>query len=109
MSGWRVRSGSKSGNSGNGGIEAVHEEGFDAGAENEVFLAGSEALPPIGVGLDHEVGVAIDDGLDASAQLVAMRGHIDGFESVGQVEKILRERGEHWSRCGVVADRGLDF
>lgn len=104
-----MRSASKSGNSGNGGIEPVHEEGFDAGAENEGFLAGSEALPPVGVDLDHEVGVAVDDGLDARAQLADVRGHIDGLEPVGQVEKILRERGEHWSRCGVVADRGLDF
>lgn len=72
-------------------------------------MAGSEALPPIGVDLDHEIGMAVNDGLEASAQLAAVRGDVDGFEAVAEVEKILREGGENGSGRGVVADRGLDF
>lgn len=99
----------KSGNSGNGGIKSVDEEGFDAYAENERFLAGSVALPPIGIDLDHEVGVAVDNGEDARANLAEMGGEVRGFEPIGEVKEVLCERSEDRSGCWIVAEIGLDL
>ena len=96
-------------NSGNGGIEAVDDKSLDAGPENEGFLAGSGALPPTGVHLDHELRVAVDHGLDARAQLVAVGDDVGGSKSVGQIKKVLSEGRKNGGCRRIATDVRLDL